>query len=290
MSHTKKGGPCTTASRLVGVTSAASGGGPFSPEALLADPRWRCRVFQDHSHARGRRGGRTMECTRAFDLPSESRFARHRSGTWRAIGVVSPHTRRGCASPVVTSPGTVHFVQSESVVPDAAKKSPGCTTPAVRDLARSQRARHPATSRSWPYSFLAPRSAAEPMQSPSCFVRQGQETGLRDDLPFAPGGARRATGRSRRRGRALLPRPERARLKSARMRTSVRSGRTELDRAAVQGRDHRPAQSWREKGVVIFQLCFGESVVVQRWTAAAWADGETAARPRALLDECSARA
>jgi hypothetical protein len=172
MPHTQKGGPWTTVSRLAGVTSAASGGGPFPPEALRADPRWRCGMFEDHSHARGRRGGRMMECTGAFDLPSESRLARHRRGTSRAVGVVSPHTRRGCAASVVTSPGTAHFVQSELAVSDAANKSPGRTTPTVREpRPATARGRPPAGSRSWPYSFLAPRSAAVRMQSPGCLVR-----------------------------------------------------------------------------------------------------------------------
>jgi hypothetical protein len=88
----RRAGPGRWPAEVVRVTSAASGGDPFSAEAVLADPRWRCWVFEGHSYARGRRGGRTMECTRAFDLPSESRFARHRRGTWRAAGVVSPHT------------------------------------------------------------------------------------------------------------------------------------------------------------------------------------------------------
>jgi hypothetical protein len=150
----RRAGPRRRPVEVVEVTSAASGGGPFSPEDLLADPRWRCRVFEDHSHARGRRGWRTMECTRAFDLPSESRFARHSLGTGQAVGVVSPHTRRPCATPVVPGPESrvlesPHIVKSELAVPDAANESHDCAAPAVREPGpATARARHPGISRS----------------------------------------------------------------------------------------------------------------------------------------------
>jgi hypothetical protein len=144
-----------------------------------------------------------MECIWAVDLPSESRLRATAAGLGeRSVSCVLTQGE-GVHHPWSRVLENVHFVQSELTVTDAAKKSPGCITPAVRES-------RPATARRTP---LHPRRCQE------------------GDWHVATPGQRVA-----------VQAKERARVKSARMWTSVLSGRTNWMRAFVQGGGHRSVQ------------------------------------------------